>query len=435
MSGNFKSEQMEYRGALDQITAQGAAATTLESVLQSINANQKNPLALSAENPVSRTVNISGVSITNPAHGRKSTIPPIDGVIPTFNGGTLTLPASSGGSITASGFSLASAYTLTVTSGNFIKILVALNQSGQIVLLFGVEGASESAATVPAVQSSVYTVGYLVAQNIAGVIQNISESNIYKFFSGSSGGGGSAGTIPLGGIIAVTTGLTGAFSVPVSGVVSDGWMRADGAVIPGGNAVTGVTPNLSGGIYLRGSTTYGVTGGSNTKTLSASEMPSHTHNMDHGHSNTFGLGGTTTFATSAHTHNMRHTHQTLATGINLGVKIISGLESASVGYNTTTWTTPSGTGFTVLDQLLTPGGAGSESFAQINTTQPQFFSSRPLDSGGSALDNTGSSSANATVTFSGSVSNMTGSTGSAGSGLSFSIEPNYVSVIYMIRVN
>lgn len=101
------------------------------------------------------------------------------------------------------------------------------------------------------------------------------------------------GTAPLGSIVPIyTSGLTGAFTVPATGVVDadTGLMRADGAVIPGGNLVSGTTPDLSDSRFLMGSTSSGTSGGNNssahthTSTLGLTHLPAHTHGVtDPGH--------------------------------------------------------------------------------------------------------------------------------------------------------
>jgi hypothetical protein len=79
-----------------------------------------------------------------------------------------------------------------------------------------------------------------------------------------------AGAVPVGAIIPIlnSSPITGGgYTIPPSGTVDDnGWQLCDGAVIPSGNSLTGATPNLTDGRYLRGSTASGSTGGSNTFT-------------------------------------------------------------------------------------------------------------------------------------------------------------------------
>ncbi len=89
---------------------------------------------------------------------------------------------------------------------------------------------------------------------------------------------GTTGKVPLGSVVYTFS----PFYSPASGVVdSDGFMLADGAVVPNGNALAGfVTPNLVDGSYIEGALIPNVAGiGSNDKTLSTSEMPLHSHTM------------------------------------------------------------------------------------------------------------------------------------------------------------
>jgi len=234
--------------------------------------------------------------------------------------------------------------------------------------------------------------------------------------------GNGRGIVPLGAIIGMTTGLTGAMSVPATGVVSNGWMRADGAAIPGGNTVSGTTPNLSNSVYLRGSSTYGGTGGSNTTTLTTTELPAHTH------TNTFALGGTGvttgtgTFASSSHTHNMKHVHQWGYTTLSANLYTMSTQSTATSTF------TDSGTFY-----LFAPANAGTSVStlpiyirSNIGAAYTGGVLAAPTGTGDSAV--TAAPSATATVTFGGSID-------STGSGAAFSNEPNYINVIYMIRVN
>lgn len=225
--------------------------------------------------------------------------------------------------------------------------------------------------------------------------------------------GNGRGIVPLGAIIAMTTGLTGAMAVPATGVVSNGWMRADGAAIPGGNTVSGTTPNLSNSIYLRGASTYGGTGGSNTTTLAEANLPTHTH------VNTL---SNNTVASSTHTHNMKHVHQWAWTELSSKLHTMS---TQSTGVTTFDKNT-SGSFF-----LLDFTSAGNQTYnlplymrSNIGNAYTAGVLSANSGSGDSA--NTGAASATTTVTL---------TNASIGSGTAFSNEPNYINVIYLIRVS
>jgi len=60
-----------------------------------------------------------------------------------------------------------------------------------------------------------------------------------------------------------------------------GWVEADGATLSDADSVYDgqVLPDLNGGIFLRGNTTSGATGGSSTHRLTTAEMPSHIHTV------------------------------------------------------------------------------------------------------------------------------------------------------------
>jgi len=94
--------------------------------------------------------------------------------------------------------------------------------------------------------------------------------------------------VPLGGIIPVVQ-----WSTPSGTVSQDGYILCDGAIIPGGNQVTGTVPDLTTGCFLCGSTASGSAVGNagSSVTISANQMPLHSHN-----------GGTSGASPTNHTH-------------------------------------------------------------------------------------------------------------------------------------
>lgn len=94
--------------------------------------------------------------------------------------------------------------------------------------------------------------------------------------------------------------------IPPSGEVLNGWMRADGSIVPPGYRLSGwQTPDLSNR-FIQGNAAPGGSGGSNKKILQIDEIPSHKHQVSvsvspveaHTHTAT---GGTTGDA-GAHEH-------------------------------------------------------------------------------------------------------------------------------------
>jgi len=204
--------------------------------------------------------------------------------------------------------------------------------------------------------------------------------------------------IPFGSIMPIASNLPGTHTIPASGIVdSNGWMYCDGSVIPGGNTVGGSTPNLTNGRFLRGSTSSGATGGSDSLTIAITNMPSHTH-----------VG-------ASHTHTIAHTHSTPA-------------HTHTASSNSTGAHTHTVSAYVNTEQAL-GGGTAAGSVSGVKTTSSAGTHSHTItvNSGGSGT--TGSSSA----ASSGAASATT--TGSTGSGTALTHIPLYMTVQYLIKVS
>lgn len=84
-------------------------------------------------------------------------------------------------------------------------------------------------------------------------------------------------SVPIGGVLGVFSNLPGTWQPPVSGAIKDGFMRADGAQVPASCTkckipAGTVLPDLTDRV-LRGSTTSGTNAGSDSVTLSVSQIP------------------------------------------------------------------------------------------------------------------------------------------------------------------
>ena len=191
MSQKFDARQSIYRGTLDQLST--SANPELDNLLSSVNTDLTALLRLSASDPASLVVNVGGGDLLNAESNRRRAIPHIGTAYVQFTSGTVTLPATSGGNITCSP---GGTTTLTVASGNYAAILVYLDGNGNLNTVVGADAATEAAAitNLPPAPEETLALGFIVAQNVSGTIQNITQNKIAQFGTGSGGGSG-GGTI------------------------------------------------------------------------------------------------------------------------------------------------------------------------------------------------------------------------------------------------
>lgn len=128
-------------------------------------------------------------------------------------------------------------------------------------------------------------------------IMDSNDSNSLSVANGILG----PGTIPLGGMVAVMPNIDvlKAWQPPATGVIKDGFMRADGVTISASHVALGckltvgtVLPNMVAK-YPKGGTTSGTTGGANGIYLTANQIPqiSNTTSGGSAHNHTLHDGG------------------------------------------------------------------------------------------------------------------------------------------------
>ena len=214
-------------------------------------------------------------------------------------------------------------------------------------------------------------------------------------------------SVPIGGIVALASNLSGSHTVPSSGAVDEtGWMLCDGSTIPANQTLSGNVPQLTDGRFLQGNThaNAGGVGTNNTVTLAEANLPAHNHTV----TTTAQSGSTTGNASSANTGTVssNHTHD-------------SGSNTGSHSHNTHR-NTYSVNDFYAWNYNVTRSGNASTS-----------------NTGGHHHGNTGNFSANHTHGMDHTHSyghTHTMSCGNTGSGTAFSIVPTYLRVVYLIRV-
>jgi hypothetical protein len=180
--------QSVYRGTLSQIGNQ--ANPEGDNLLSAIN-NQITPLLrLSASLTPNLVVAVGASDITDSETNRRRAIPHVGSAYVQFTSGTVTFPAASGGNIVCSP---GSSTVLTISSGNYAAVLIYLDGAGNLNAIAGTDTATESAAitNLPPAPDETLAAGFVVVRNIAGVIQNITQSSIRQFGIGTGGGSGS----------------------------------------------------------------------------------------------------------------------------------------------------------------------------------------------------------------------------------------------------
>ena len=176
----------------------------LDELLRSIDKDLTVPLRVDASSTPNLVVTIGPSVVNNTVSGRQKSIPHIQNQLPIFTSGTITFPSADGGTITVSP---GSNVTLNCPSNEYVKILISLDSTGNLVVTQGTANAVESSALVPFPVSNTLPVSYISLFNNAGTIQNIAQSKIFQF---SGGGGGGSGT-PQSGFaqqVAIPSGAT-----------------------------------------------------------------------------------------------------------------------------------------------------------------------------------------------------------------------------------
>jgi hypothetical protein len=159
-------------------TTTGVAGSQLDTILTAIDSEITLPFAMTVDGVNLLKVDIAAEVVTNPSTSINRQIGPIAATDVSFSSGSVTFPSTSGGNaVPSSGSSVA----ITVSSGNFIKVGLSINTSAQIVITPGVQGASAAAATIPALVASTINIGYVLLQNVAGTIQNLTGASISQY--------------------------------------------------------------------------------------------------------------------------------------------------------------------------------------------------------------------------------------------------------------
>lgn len=167
----------EYVGTQDN---KPADSTELKNILSGINSELNLSYFLSESTTPDLVLNISTDTFQNSETSLNRTHTQTNN---SFSGGTVEFPAADAGVIVVTP-GLDS--TLSLSSGNFKKVLVQIDESGQLSIKQGAEAASAALAEAPEADGRNVGIGYVVLENNAGVIQNITNDIIFQYVDQSS---------------------------------------------------------------------------------------------------------------------------------------------------------------------------------------------------------------------------------------------------------
>ena len=196
------------------------------------------------------------------------------------------------------------------------------------------------------------------------------------------------GLVPLGAVIPVMSSTAGAYLHPGGASVRDrGLQRCNGEAIIGGPLNGQLVPQLTDQRFLRGSTSSGNLGGSNTKSVPITILPSHGHSAS--------TGGA----------NMPHGHVGSPNGTSVGGSHVHGqYVTANAGTASSTHDWNSDGGVTRYPSYVTQSGTIQHGHP-VGAVPSGGGHGHPVSMGGGG-----------------------------GSGAAFDIQPNYVNVVYVMRV-
>jgi len=159
----------------------------LDTLLRSIDLDLTVPLRADASSTPNLVVTIGPAIVNNTVSGRQKSIPHIENQIPVFTSGTVTFPSADGGMITVSP---GSNVTLNCPSGQFNKVLISLDSTGNLIVTQGTPNAVAASVAVPFPVSNTLPICYVILFNNAGTIQNVVQNQIFQFGAGGGGGSG-----------------------------------------------------------------------------------------------------------------------------------------------------------------------------------------------------------------------------------------------------
>ena len=152
-----------------------ANSSELKELLESINREFQPAFYLSESTTPDLILNVSADTIQNPSTSKNRQHSQTNG---SFTSGTVTFPAADGGLATvSSGTDL----SVSLGVGLYNKFLIQVDENGDLSVKQGVAAANPDNVTVPDSDPRSVAIGYVVLFNDTGVIQNVTNDNIYQY--------------------------------------------------------------------------------------------------------------------------------------------------------------------------------------------------------------------------------------------------------------
>lgn len=161
----------------------------LDDLLRSIDSDLTLPCRMDASASPNLTVTVQSGIVSNAISSRQRSLPFVGNSIPSFTSGTIVFPATSGSNIVVTP---GTDVLLTIPSNQYVKVLVSIDSSGQLVVNPGSANAVEASAAPPAPSPTAMPIGYITVFNNAGMISPIAQNKIYQFMGGGGSGSGSS---------------------------------------------------------------------------------------------------------------------------------------------------------------------------------------------------------------------------------------------------
>lgn len=151
----------------------------LDNYLDSIDSELKQPLRIKASRTGSYTVAVEAINVENPETLVNRSRHPIRKKIPVFAGATISFPTTSGNPVLVTpGVS----EDLVLDADQYAKILIQVDDAGNLYLLRGFQAATEEDAKLPKPKSGLHSIGFLTLHmGAGGVLDPITEAMVTQF--------------------------------------------------------------------------------------------------------------------------------------------------------------------------------------------------------------------------------------------------------------